>query len=718
MIGKYLQLAAGASLASTADNAEAIDFDGTNDYLSRASDLTGNADGKTFTFSAWVYVSSYSTATQRIYASVTTGGNMRFSIVVNSSGITLTGVNASATTILSSVGNTVVPLNSFTNIIVSVDLSNTENRFVYINDALDTTQNWATYSDDSIDFTASSISPAHVVAVSSLNTTKVLGRLAHLYLDYTYRDLSVEANRRLFITADRKPASGQAALNPILYLPLSDATQPGKNLGTGGDFTLTGVVAKSGRGPNQFNAAYSDFDGSADYLSRTSIAGIADGKQIIFSCVFSTDALSSQLFAIGESGGNPLIIGFGGVPNLTIQIYNTAKSVLALNATISGVTLVANRNYQLVFSVDMSNTANRSVYINGQSATTSWSAYIDTNLHLTYSGSGGGYYVGLLSAFFNGRLGHLYFDTSYIDLSVPANLAKFVTGTGIDAKPVDLGANGELPTGTAPLIYLPMFGNNAGKNYGTGGDFTVNSGPYPGARGPNEYWGNKADFDGSTGYLSRASALTGVSDGKTFSASFRCIPDANNGIFFKLNIDTTKYLLFKITSSGEIQCKLLIDGSVLLYFTGTFQVLLNSTHHSVNICIDLENASKRFFYINNIQESVTWNSYVNSNIRFSSVTSASIGVDWNGVSTYQTHLDGKLSELYFTTDYIDFSLEANRLKFRDAFGNPVDLRPQIEAGTLPNPAIYMRFDPANKGKNDGTGGDFTVNGTITDGGQL
>ena len=28
--------------------------------------------------------------------------------------------------------------------------------------------------------------------------------------------------------------------------------------------------------------------------------------------------------------------------------------------------------------------------------------------------------------------------------------------------------------GTPPLIYLPMCGNNAGKNSGTGGDFVVN----------------------------------------------------------------------------------------------------------------------------------------------------------------------------------------------------------------------------------------------------
>ena len=51
-------MAAGNSLP-TGDTPEGVSFDGTNDYLSRSSDLTGNADGKTFTFSAWVYWNRY-----------------------------------------------------------------------------------------------------------------------------------------------------------------------------------------------------------------------------------------------------------------------------------------------------------------------------------------------------------------------------------------------------------------------------------------------------------------------------------------------------------------------------------------------------------------------------------------------------------------------------------------------------------------------------------
>ena len=48
-------MAAGNSL-SLGDKPEGVSFDGSSDYLSRSSDLTGNADGKTFTFSAWVYL--------------------------------------------------------------------------------------------------------------------------------------------------------------------------------------------------------------------------------------------------------------------------------------------------------------------------------------------------------------------------------------------------------------------------------------------------------------------------------------------------------------------------------------------------------------------------------------------------------------------------------------------------------------------------------------
>ncbi len=56
----------------TTEVAEAVDFDGEDDYLSRSSDLIGNQDSKTFTFSTWVYPDSNKTGSQAIYNSYDT----------------------------------------------------------------------------------------------------------------------------------------------------------------------------------------------------------------------------------------------------------------------------------------------------------------------------------------------------------------------------------------------------------------------------------------------------------------------------------------------------------------------------------------------------------------------------------------------------------------------------------------------------------------------
>ena len=500
---------------------------------------------------------------------------------------------------------------------------------------------------------------------------------------------------------------------PILYLPLSDPTQPGKNLGTGGDFALNGVVARSGRGPSQFNAPYSDLDGVADYLSRTTApAGIADGKAFTLHFAMNPDASTGQVITFASSTTNRFLCYFNSARKIEVQAANSDGSTIF--AVESSVVCALGRNYVVEVSVDLSNSANRALVINGViDSSATWPVYTNADIDFSIANTPSRYYIGATatpSSYFNGRLGNVFFDTRYIDLSAPANLAKFITGTGIDAKPVDLGANGELPFGTPPLIYLPMYGNNAGKNYGTGGDFTVNSGPYTGARGPNEFWGNWADFGAAAGALVRTTGLVGVSDGKTLSAS----------LFFYMSSQQAEY--FSLSSSGNPKIVFGHDSSIFkLYFYNSAGAVVcqfaganitTGAAHSLQICVDLSDATKRFVYLDGIAMAGTWNTYSNANANIGAPI-VSLG------NSYQySALQGKRAEFYFATEYIDFSQEANRLKFRDAFGNPVDLRPQIAAGTLPNPAIYMRFDPANFGKNDGTGGDFVVNGTITDGGQL
>lgn len=681
--------------------ADAIDFDGTNDYLSRSSDLVGNTDGKTFTFSAWVWAAG--TVTQTIYASST-----KFVIETNGKTISCRGYTAGGAEILNfSTNSSSGGANeTFSHILISVDLTSTANRHVYVND-IAVPVSWTTYSNSIIDFSDA----GHTIAAAIGGAAKLKGRVADIFFDKTYRDLSVEANRRLFITADRKPAANQAALNPILYLPLNDPTQAGKNLGTGGDFALTGVVARSGRGPNQFNAAYSDLDGSADYLSRTSIVGIVDSKQVACSinfCLDSVDATYGEYIAF--FGQDTSTRTFSIHTDTTGAIRCTCEGVVIFNSASNVVKL--GRNYTFTISFDSSNAAKRHVYINGLPVSGSWDAYVNSNLDLTVAN----YWFGrVANSYCDGRLGNVFFDTKYIDLSVPENLAKFVTGTGIDAKPVDLGANGELPFGTPPLIYLPMYGNNAGKNYGTGGDFTVNSGPFTGARGPNEFWRNKAVFNGSTGYLERSPQLTGVVNSNKLSLVCTINKSVTTTGHYLIGSNNGSILVF-VNGSNQLVILAKNNSSItILTATVTSPLISDNTIFSIMIFCDLSDTIKRGIYINGTPAAtVNWSTYTNDTIALSQSTVLQVGANGAGAEK----LDGSLSEFYFTTEYIDFSQEANRLKFRDAFGNPVDLSPQIQAGTLPNPAIYMRFDPANFGKNLGMGGDFTVNGTITDGGQL
>lgn len=692
--------------------AQAIDLDGTNDYLSKAADFTGNADGKTFTFSAWVRVNDTSNS-PFIY-----DADGKFGVYISSAGgVQMVGKNAAGTNVLFAGASSLLSSIKDTHIhlLISIDLANAANRYVYVNDA-DVTSSftWTTYTNDNIDFTVTN----HYVGNRIASSAPFKGRLAHLYLDYQYRDLSSSANRRYFITADRKPVAkaSVAALNPILYLPMDDPSTAHVNLGTGGNFTLNGTIARSGRGPNQFNAAYSDLDGAADYLSRTSITGLSDGKVFTFAASLSVDtaAASNYLFVV-NTGVTARFYIHVNTDKIHVVGSNAAGSTI-LNAQATLPTIAMGRNHHVVMSIDLADTAKRHIVIDGAAATVTWTTYTNDTIDFVPTTSPN-YNVGADGAgsYYNGKLGNVFFHTSYIDLSVAANLAKFVTGTGIDAKPADLGASGELPLGTSPLIYLPMYGNNAGKNYGTGGDFTVNSGPFTGARGPNEFFGNKADFNGTDGVLARTSALTGAVDGNKFSASFWINSDSVTGVrtIFKQNGGVGVNRGVAIYSSGTTLYFLAYDssGSSLMAVGVTF-TLSTATDYFVQACFDLSDSAKRHVYINGTSYVLTASPYTNGSINFS-CSGATIG---NGGTT--NYFDGRMAEFLFTTEYIDFSQEANRLKFRDAFGNPTNIPAAITAGTITNPLIYMRFDPSNKGANAGYGGNFTPAGTISDGGQL
>ena len=214
---------------------QSYSFDGSDDLLLRTSDFTSNTDSKTFTFSCWYF----SNLDQTGYWYTTSNGASNNGRVIigrangnlqvmcyNNSGSLILGVSTSAN----------IPYGSWNHIVVSIDLANSSNRYVYINDSAHTVT-YNTYTNDTIGFS----NTTHAVSGNSYSSTSSgQTSLAHVFLDYTYRDLSVESNRRLFYSSSGEPATGQASLNPIMYMPLTSESSPNTNSGTGGDFTTQG----------------------------------------------------------------------------------------------------------------------------------------------------------------------------------------------------------------------------------------------------------------------------------------------------------------------------------------------------------------------------------------------------------------------------------------------------------------------------------------------
>jgi hypothetical protein len=691
-LAKALQAAAGNTPAG--DLAAAIDFDGTNDYLSRSSDMTGNANSKTFTFSCWIYPGS-GAGSDVIYASSTSYFDHN-----NVEGVDVVLRNTSnVTVLLATLPPGSVPITTFSNLLISVDLSNTSNRYVYVNDVNITSGvTWSTYTNQEIDWTDT---PHQIGAEGGGN--KLIGRLSNVFLDYTYRDLSVEANRRLFITADGQPADGQAALNPIMYMPLDDPEDIGYNAGTGGDFTVNGVMARSGRGPNQYNAAASTFDGGAtstgDWMGR--VLNATDSKTMSLSAKFKVDSAetSGTMFCLSDIAvGTKVVLEYNTSFGIKLTARNSSGTVIA---QIDYADISKARWYQVDISVDMASTSTRHFMINGVSVGT-WTTYTNDTIDFSIDAVVGQQYNDTSGAApFAGDLSDVYFTPAYIDLS--ANNPFYDTDTG---KPKYLGESGELPTGSSPLVYLPLRGNDAGNNLGTGGDFTVNSGPYPGARGASEFIGRSAKFS-SGKYLNKSGALTGaVSNVKTFTFA----------LAFQWDTATSSYLFRTVSgegittlSSGTV-FRVLLDGP-----SGSMDARVtvsNSTSiwQTMLFSVDLADTGKRHAYVNGVSASVTWTSYPSTT--YDCLLDASFGIGASPVGG--DPFTGNLSFLYISQEYIDFSQEANRLKFFDAFNYPVDLGEDGSNPTGNQPVIYINNN-FETGVNSGSGGNFVPQGALTAG---
>ena len=231
--------------------ANAVNFDGSNDYLSRGANLTGAADSKQIT-GVWWHNGGDNTNDTILNWSLT-ASFARFLLIRRGGGaghvIRCRASNAAASAFALDVDGdqAVNAAAGWVCIMWSFDLSDTGKRHIYTNDTANSLS-VTSYANESIPFSSAD---DFLVGYNGAYWTGDCGG-CQLWTG-VYLDLSTEANRRLFIDANGKPVSpgiARAALGtPIVELagPTSDWHT---NRGSGGGFTETGALTDAASSPS------------------------------------------------------------------------------------------------------------------------------------------------------------------------------------------------------------------------------------------------------------------------------------------------------------------------------------------------------------------------------------------------------------------------------------------------------------------------------------
>tara|TARA_Y100000034_G_scaffold26108_1_gene31173 strand:- start:449 stop:2671 length:2223 start_codon:yes stop_codon:yes gene_type:complete len=208
------------------------------------------------------------------------------------------------------------------------------------------------------------------------------------------------------------------------------------------------------------------YDGTNDALTSTSV--VPSGPSGLMSLWLKNGAVSwSQLIRLVQmrvSGDIKLDLKTTGIGlELTVQLSDGSSVRPPFRAGTNNTNMVVGQWYHVLIAW---NSTNVTIYVNDvQSVVTATGLGAFTG-NLNQLGVGSASSTG---SKWTGDLAHVWISTTQtLDITQSANRQKFV----VAGSPQDLGANGELVTGTAPEFYFD--GDGAGwNNVGTAGSFNV-----------------------------------------------------------------------------------------------------------------------------------------------------------------------------------------------------------------------------------------------------
>jgi hypothetical protein len=233
--------------------AAAVTFDGSNDYMRRGADLTGNADGKNGIISFWIKYNGGDGGNQVPFWSHSTPHNLirrdsanKYDFTFRSSGVSNVVYMYTSSTYTVSTG--------WHHVLAAWDLANTTVQMYIDGSAVSFDATTAINSD--IDYTQSD----HNFFADNSAGQKVNADVSEFYMNFAeYLDISDAANRAKFRDSDGKPVdlgsdgSTPTGTAPIVYCSVREgdaASVFGTNKGSGGGLTITGSLALAATSPS------------------------------------------------------------------------------------------------------------------------------------------------------------------------------------------------------------------------------------------------------------------------------------------------------------------------------------------------------------------------------------------------------------------------------------------------------------------------------------
>lgn len=215
-------------------------------------------------------------------------------------------------------------------------------------------------------------------------------------------------------------------------------------------------------------------------------------------------------------------------------------------------------------------------------------------------------------------------------------------------------------------------------------------------------------FDGTNDYLTHSGAPTGVADGKTGLASFWIKVSTPGSDVYVLSNGGTRFRIRVLTSGLVIFVGLTTSVSTAVGMQSTASIATGAWKH-ILAAWDAASSANCKLYVNG-SDATDLYSRSDANIDYNTGSDWSFCADWNGLNK----VAADVADFWLdTAQWLDLTSSTNREKFAKN-GRPMYLGQDGSKPTGTAPKIYFKGPASNWGTNAGTGGNFSLTGSLTD----